>query len=283
VSNVLNEARLRVLARGAAKSSMEWRDYFLSNAARSREIPWHLGPSVAPRELHRIASSLRGWQLGETSDGAHLMAAARDYARRTEDPTFLEAVQHFIKEEQRHGYLLGRFLDLAGVARARFDWGDAAFRCVRYCVATMEIWATPVVMVETHAMVYYGAIRRATGSCVLRAICQQILFDEVAHIRFQCERLAALHRNRSRQLRLATMAAQRVLFTGITIAVWLGHRRALRAGGYSFGRFWSSAWAKMGNAFRMMKQEESGPELLPMDEGFGTSATIVNMRASPPS
>ncbi|MGF1579435.1 MAG: hypothetical protein ACFCD0_08740 [Gemmataceae bacterium] len=101
-------------------------------------------------------------------------------------------------------------------------------------------------------MVYYNAIRKATNSEVLRGICEQLLVDEVAHIRFQCQRLAILHRNRPRWLYWLTMAAHRFLFTGITLAVWFGHRRALRAGGYSFVRFWRRVWGKMRYAWRIM-------------------------------
>jgi hypothetical protein len=186
--------------------------------------------------------SLRGWQLGETSDGSHLLAAAANYAQKVNDPAFLDAVRLFIREEQRHGENLGRFLDSAGVPRARFDWGDWLFRSVRYFLPSMEVWATPIVMVETHAMVYYNSLRRATRSRVLRAICRQI----------QRERLAILHRNRGRGMLALTRFGHVVLFTVITLAVWAGHRRALRAGGYHFSRFWRTAWGRMRHAWRMM-------------------------------
>jgi hypothetical protein len=233
-------------------SSQKWFAYFTKNARRQRAIPWELGASVSAAELSEIAASLRGWQLGETSDGAHLLAAARNYAAKVADPDFPEAVRLFIKEEQRHGGNLGRFLDLAGVPRARSDWGDTLFRFVRYSVPSMEVWATPVVMVETHAMIYYNAIRRATRSPVLRRICEQILADEVAHIRFQCERLAILHRRRAGWLRVLVLAAHRLMFAAVTLAVWAGHRRALRAGGYRFSRFWRAAWGRMRHAWRIM-------------------------------
>jgi hypothetical protein len=110
-------------------------------------------------------------------------------------------------------------------------------------------------MVETHALIYYNALLQATQSPVLRAICEQILVDEVPHIRFQCERLAILHRQRSQGLYTLTMEFQRLMFFGITVAVWIGHRRALRAGGYHFTRFWRSAWKKMRVAWRTMKPE----------------------------
>ena len=87
---------------------------------------------------------------------------------------------------------------------------------------------------------------------MLRRICEQILADEVAHLRFQCERLAILHRERATWLLLMTMAMHRVLFAAITIAVWLGHRRAFQAGGYGFRQFWRTAWAKMRHAWRNM-------------------------------
>jgi len=236
-------------------TSAGWVDYFRRNACREREIPWKDGVALSAGELSEIMPSLRGWQLGETSDGSHLRAAARDYAARTGDPDFIEAVNLFIAEEQRHGNNLGRFLDSAGVGRAKSDWGDSLFRAIRYFLPLMEIWVTPVVMVETHAIVYYNAVRRATHSLVLQRICEQILADEVAHIRFQCERLAILHRRRAAWLRAITMASHRLLFAGITLAVWAGHRRALKAGGCSFGRFWGSAWSRMRYAWRLMAPE----------------------------
>ena len=238
--------------RPRVRGSAEWVAYFERNAANRRPVPWDAGAAVTDAELTAIAASLRGWQLGETSDGSHLLAAARHYAESVGDPEFVEAVRLFITEEQRHGRDLGRFLDLAGVARARSDWGDRLFRAIRYAWPRMEVWATPVVMVETHAMVYYNALRRATNSPVLRAVCGQILADEVPHIRFQCERLAVLHRGRPRWLLGLTMVLHRAAFAGITLAVWAGHRRALRAGGYGFRRFWRAAWAKMGVAWRDM-------------------------------
>jgi len=233
-------------------TSAEWVAYFRQNAGRQRMIPWKDGVPLLPREREDIIPSLRGWQLGETSDGAHLRAAAKDYAEKIGDPLFTEAVQLFIAEEQRHGGNLGSYLDSVGIERAKWDWGDFLFRAIRYFLPRMEVWATPVVMVETHAIVYYNAVRKATNSVVLRTICEQILADEVAHIRFQCERLAILHQHRAAWLLGITKVAHQILFAGITLAVWAGHGRALKAGGYPFVRFWRSAWHRMRYAWRLM-------------------------------
>jgi hypothetical protein len=232
-------------------SSAQWIAHFASNAARQREVPWHLGADASDEELALISSSLRGWQLGETSDGSHLLSAARNYAHTTGDDEFIQAAQLFIAEEQRHGANLGRFLDLAGIARAKFDWGDWLFRSVRYFLPVMEVWATPVLMVETHAMIYYNALRVATRSRVLKAICRQILSDEVPHIRFQCERLAIVQRRRPAWLLGLTKAAQVLFFAVVTLAVWIGHHRVLRAGGYPFHHFWKTSWRRMQRAWKL--------------------------------
>jgi hypothetical protein len=250
------------------RTTAEWLAYFRANAARPRPVPWQAGAEVTAEELSPIARSLQAWQLGETSDGRHLRRAAARYGARAGDPDYATAIELFIREEQRHGELLGRFLDLAGVGRVKADWGDCLFRAVRYCLPNMETWTTPVVMVETLAMIYYNAVRRATGSRALRAVCAQILADEVPHVRFQCERLAAIHRRRSRPGHLLTMLGHRLFFLVVVLLVWVGHRSALRAGGYGWRRYWRAAWGKMNLAWRWMRPERYAwePEPLPACE-----------------
>ena len=131
-------------------------------------------------------------------------------------------------------------------------------------------------------MVYYAALGKATRSPVLRAICQQILLDEVPHIRFQCERLATLHQDRSRAMYALTLSCHRLFFTVMTLLIWLGHARALRAGGLNFRRFWRSSWARMDVAWRLMNPrayrwpatERRGP----LAAGLPTCSFVVPIR-----
>ncbi len=235
------------------RSTEEWLDYFQQNAARQRPIPWQTnGIGADPAELAPIRRSLQAWQLGETSDGAHLAASADRYATATDDPAYRDVIDLFIREEQRHGALLGRILDDAGIPRRRADWGETLFRRLRYSITDIEVWTTPVVMVETLAMVYYNGIRRATGSPVLRAVCAQILADEVPHVQLQCERLTALLHNRSRARFRLTMLAHRVLFLVVMLLVWAGHHRALRAGGFTWTHYRRTAYAKMHRGWQRM-------------------------------
>ncbi len=237
------------------KSSAEWRDYFIANGAELGEIRWN-DVAITPEERADIGESLAAWALGESSDGAHLRAAARRYGEDAGDTDFAAAIDLFIAEEQRHGATLGAYLDHVGVPRKTTDWGDTLFRACRYWLPNMETWTTPVVMVETHALVFYNAIRRATKCPVLQQICKQILADEIPHLRFQCERLAQLLRDRPRWLYVLTMLMHRIFFTGITLAIWAAHRRALRAGGCHFGKYWRSAWTKMNHMWTKMDPRE---------------------------
>lgn len=239
-------------------TSEEWCAYYEANARERLEIPWEQGACITEAEREAIAASLAAWQLGETSDGAHLLASAENYARRIGDPRYVDVIALFIKEEQRHGAELGRFLDLAGIPRLKRNWGDTLFRTLRYALPTMEVWTTPVIMVETLAMVYYRAIQKATGSPVLRQLCRQILRDEVRHIRFQYERLAILHRGRAPGLRSLTYLVHRVLYCLPVVLVWIGHHRALRAGGHGFRSYWRDAWARMNYSWVRMRPERYG-------------------------
>ena len=153
------------------RSTAEWLTYFRANAARRRPIPWEVGGKVNASQLAAIATSLQGWQLGETSEGRHLRRPRPGTPRSVGDPDLPAVIDLFIREEQYHGELLGRFLDLSGPGRVRADWGDSLFRAARYSVTNMEVWTTPVVMVETLAVIYYNAVRRATDSPVLRVVC----------------------------------------------------------------------------------------------------------------
>ncbi len=236
-------------------SSREWHDHYLRNAASLLPIPWEAGAQLTAEEERAIVASLRAWQLGETSDGRHLVAAAERYATAIADPDFLAAVRLFIREEQRHGEMLGRFLDMHGGGRILRNWGDSVFRWMRYCLPNMEIWTTVVIAVETLALVYYRAILLATENPLLQAICRQILRDEVHHLRFQYERLALICAGRGTCAWWLTLQLQRVLFFGTTLAVWVDHHRALSAGGYSFSQFWHAAWKRMEFHWRCMRQD----------------------------
>jgi len=211
-------------------SSQDWIEHFRHNAGADR-VDWDLRPALTADERRRIVPSLRSWQLGETSDGAHLRRAATRYASVIGDADYVDAVRLFIAEEQKHGRHLGRYLDLIGEPRLTRDWGDTLFRRVRYCSTNMELWTLAVITVESAAQVFYRAMKDATGCALLRQVCTDILIDEAAHLVFQQERLHAVFRRKSPLARLFAFCAWTAFFDGVALLVWLAHRTLFRAGG----------------------------------------------------
>jgi len=92
------------------KTSQEWISYFNFNLKEKR-IDWSQSPNITSDELRPVLKSLQAWQLGETSEGRNLIKASEKYAAKTGDAFYVDAVRLFIKEEQKHGNNLGRYLD----------------------------------------------------------------------------------------------------------------------------------------------------------------------------
>lgn len=169
------------------KTSKAWIEHFESNS-KIKRIDWQLEPSLTIIERKNILSSLQAWQLGETSDGSHLIRASNKYAGKIGDSHYVKAVELFIKEEQKHGNNLGKYLDKIGEQKTQKNWADTMFRKVRYYNSSMELWTLAVITVESTAQVFYQSLKDATRCKLLKQICTDILIDEAYHIGFQSER-----------------------------------------------------------------------------------------------
>jgi len=217
-------------------TSSYWQQHFKHNLTIQR-VDWSIEPKLMNVERNDILYSLKAWQLGETSDGSHLLSAANKYARKIEDKDYVAAVKLFIKEEQKHGNNLGRYIDLIGEERLKKDWGDTLFRKIRYLNKSMELWTIAVIIVESAAQIFYEALREATDCELLQSICNDIMIDEAHHIKFQNERLFIIFQNKGFYNKALSIAAYSILFFGTIHAIWLGHGKALKAGGVNKSEF----------------------------------------------
>jgi hypothetical protein len=229
------------------QSNYEWSHYFESNRGRLMHIPWELGVRWTEEEHAALAASLQEFQLGESGEGRHFKRCAAAYAARTGDVDYERALALFIAEEQRHARDLGRVLDLAGVGRATKSTVNSAF-CGLRRLAGLELIVTVLVTAELVAQVYYKAIFQATTSAVLRALCRQILRDEVQHVRFQCQQLARMRERRPRVLNAMSVAAHFGLMLATSAVVWFRHGRAVRRGGIGYVGFVASLVRRFGVA-----------------------------------
>lgn len=236
-------------------SSTFWKNHFQFNLTKQR-IDWSVQPSITDSEKDQILYSLKAWQLGETSDGRNLLAACQKYADSVNDLVYVDAMKLFIKEEQKHGNNLGKYLDAINEPRLKKDWGDSLFRKVRGLNRNMEIWTITVIIVESAAQLFYKSLHDATKCELLKAVCNDILIDEAHHIKFQNERLFILFRKRNYYLRLLTQVCYSVLFFATIHAIWFSHKKAFIAGNVNRKTFMEKMTCKF---FKSMQFLHSSP------------------------
>lgn len=218
------------------QTSKNWIEHFRANALQKR-VNWALKPTITEQEIAVILRSLQAWQLGETSEGKNLILASEKYAKTIGDPFYVDAVMLFIKEEQKHGDNLGRYIDSIGMARVRKDWGDTLFRRVRYLNTSMEMWTLAVIVVESTAQIFYQSLNDATRCELLKQICGDILIDEAYHITFQTERLAMIFDYKHIREKNIRRLFYKPFFYFTSVLVWFAHRRIFKAGGNTFNDY----------------------------------------------
>ena len=219
-----------------------WLRFFRSRRDRDAGLPWRDEGPIAPEARRRIAASIATFQLGESSDGRHLIAAARGFARAQALPPIEEITGLFVREEQFHASLLAAFMHANGIERRHASWSDTVFRSLRR-LGGFEAAISVLIVAELIALTYYRALGAATPSRVLRGICELIVADERAHVSYEGMLINRLRGRRPGFGRLATLSAHSILFAGAVLVVYAGHRQVLRAGGYGLPRFWASCWS----------------------------------------
>jgi hypothetical protein len=238
------------------QTSQHWIGYFRQNLQNKR-IDWSIDPQLTTAERKNIVKSVQGWQLGETSDGAHLLAASEKYADKIGDSFYCDAVRLFIKEEQKHGNNLGRYLDLIGEKRIVRDWGDTLFRKFRYFNTSMELWTITVITVESAAQIFYQSLKDATGCALLRQVCTDILIDEAPHIRFQLQRLQIIFSGKTVMQKIISFQLYRVLYFSTILVVWMAHRKLFTAGNNNLASYLRKMNLKFKKTIQKLQVEES--------------------------
>lgn len=236
------------------KTSKQWFDYFNSNLEIIR-INWNQPALLTYKELKNILPSLQAWQLGETSDGSNLLRAGALYAQKFDDPFYVKALELFIKEEQKHGNNLGKFLDAVNQPRIKKNWGDSLFRKIRHLNTSMEWWTIAVITVENAAQIFYQALKDATNSTLLKEICTDILIDEAPHIKFQQERLLTIFQNKPFWLRSLSFYGYKFFYFSTTLVVWMAHKKLFKAGNNSFRKYFSKMSLKFDKTIGKLKPE----------------------------
>ncbi|MEP6747389.1 MAG: ferritin-like domain-containing protein [Bacteroidota bacterium] len=238
------------------QTSQQWIDYFRKNLQNKR-IDWSVAPKLSEKERKNIVQGIQAWQLGETSDGAHLLAASKKYAGKTGDNYYCEAVELFIKEEQKHGNNLGHYLDLIGEKRITHNWGDTLFRKIRYFNTSMELWTITVIIVESTAQIFYQSLKDATGCILLKQVCTDILIDEAAHINFQLQRLVIIFSVKPVLQKIICFQLYRIFYFSVILVVWAAHHKLFKAGNNNIFKYLGKMNLKFKKTIQKLQTDKS--------------------------
>jgi hypothetical protein len=232
---------LTPIAKPSLASPFEfWHKHFLGSRDRAGALPWHEFYELTATERRAVARSIQQFQLGEWARGRGFVRRAASHPVLANDSWFVPALRLFIAEEQEHSGILGRFLDREGIPRLTNHWLDEIFRRLRK-LAGLEACATVLVTAEVLAIPFYQALRDATGSPLLRAICVRILCDEAKHLNYQALTLCVVRRRLSDRARAMRSLCHAALFHATALLLWQQHRAVFRAAGWDFSRFWKDA------------------------------------------
>jgi len=222
--------------------------HFLVNQTRYADLAWDDPHRLTAAELRAVRGSLQAFQRGESSEGHFLYARAKQLG----DPDYVAAMRLFIKEEQTHAAVLGRFLDQQRIPRLKGHWLDGIFRQLRR-VLGLEHTLRVLLVAEVTAAVYYRALYQATFSGLLQQICRRILLDEAVHLEFQALALRTLAAGRRGPAEWLRRQAYRGLMAGAMLVVYASCRRTLRAGGFGLLNFAEAIAAEWGRVEQLQR------------------------------
>ena len=78
-----------------------------------------------------ILPSVSAFQIGEHSDGLHLIKVSEAFASKFDEPTYPEVMKLFIREENFHSSYLGEFMRYHGLPLRKSNFLDKTFRRLR--------------------------------------------------------------------------------------------------------------------------------------------------------
>ncbi len=217
-----------------------WLEHFRANSVRhagtAAAIDWDAPSPLSREQRAAFIRSFQRFELGESGDGAQLLAKASAAG----DATYAAALELLVREEQRHSELFRRGLNHLGAPTLRSHWSDAAFTSLRRAFG-LRTELGLFLIAETVAMGYFLALADRAPDPVLRAVGHRIASDERDHIRFQIDRLRLGFHGTPRSLRAAVRLCWTVIAAGAATVVVLDHGAALRACGVSPGEYWGRA------------------------------------------
>lgn len=231
----------------------KWQSYLEDNAGtRESETVIYDERMLMDAEKRLIERSIAQFQLGERSEGHHLIGKISSYAHEAEEPALARIGELLAEDERRHARLLADFMDHHGIEKLDSHWVDSSFRYIRR-FGGLDLMLTTLLIAVTVATQYYRCLGPVTRSPMLKRICVILREEEAAQIHLLNQ---LIHEVRSRRSSLGywwRSQASQVLFAGALVIVWVNHNRIYRRAGIGFSAYWTVNW-------KQWRQSGSPPE-----------------------
>ncbi|GFI62229.1 hypothetical protein IMSAG049_01405 [Clostridiales bacterium] len=215
--------------------NFNWTDYFKYNNSHLIKLDFS-NDCLSKSECKLIAPSIRAFQIGEGSDGAHLLKCAKKFAEKNNYSVYPEIMKWFVLEENRHSKTLKKYMSINHIKPCSGLWLDNIFRAMRK-LSSLECEIIVLVTAEIIALSYYSALSTATSSRLLKTICAQMLHDELSHVVLQSDTLYKISRTRCCKINSLQRLIRRLIMSATAYVVWVEYRNLFVKGNFTYKKF----------------------------------------------
>lgn len=160
----------------------QWRTYFENN--RDRAVPDVNAEGLPADEALRrtLARSFAVFQLGEAGEGRIARQIHRTHLDGI-DADYRVSLEHWVREEGKHGGILGRCVKQLGGKEVAENWTNDLLIHGRR-LAGIRLKLLVILTAEVVGIVFYGLIARALPPGAIPRALAYIAEEERAHLRF---------------------------------------------------------------------------------------------------
>lgn len=217
-------------------TDFNWIEYFRYNNSHLLKLDFSNNTELSNEEKELITPSIKAFQIGEGSEGKHLMKVVEKFALKKNYKEYPEIMKWFIMEENRHSQTLKKYMEIYNIKTVKKLWIDKIFRILRKMMG-LECEIIILVTAEMIALSYYTALSNATNSTILKTICRQMLNDELKHVVLQSDTLHRISKNRNEIIN-KLIRKIRILVMKVTIfVVWHKYKELFVNGNYEYKKF----------------------------------------------
>ncbi len=239
-------------------SEFNWIEYFKYNNEHLLKLDFHINKELSNEEKELITPSIKAFQIGEGSEGKHLRKVVKKFAIKNKYKEYIEIMNWFILEENRHSQTLKKYMELYDIKPIKKIWIDNIFRILRKMIG-LECEVIVLVTAEMIALSYYTALGNTTNSKLLKTICKQMLNDELKHIVLQSDTLYRISNKRNKVINIFVRKIRKLIMKTTIFVVWHKYKKLFIKGGYSHERFQKDCMEYLNESIYIEKNGKLSP------------------------